>query len=746
MSSPTRPVRRLRADDERSDEFLAECGRESVRLGLAVGWTVGIRDLKAHEPGPWKKAKPFPDPENGAAIYVGRCRTRNPIHPVGVSNIFGIEFDGDEDELRAKFEIPELPETVRVVSRRGRHHYYRPPAGRQPLKLEIAEEKVTCWDDGVLIGAGALHRSGHVYDYDGDGSREIADAPLELYEHLVRLAAETTTRFHEGLKADGPIREPGRRPAVFHFALELAHDGLDEDEIMPSMLALNRRIEPPLSDEQIRGQVRGAVVRARKKPRDPVQVRTAEEAERLLDDWATERSRGGGKSEKSGKSPDDAPPYSAFSAFSAVPHDKRAWLPPELDPAALHGPAGDYAIAAQPYTEASPAAILVCALVAFGNVAHRGPSLQVGGTIHRANEFALLIGPTSIGRKGEAMQMGKRPLVNVDINWATISIARGFGSGEAIVEAVRDSVTARDDDGIEKVVDAGALDKRLLVNEEEFAHVLAVAGREGSTLSALIRSAWDGHRLENRTKRRLLLATDAHVSLLAGITPTELIAKTTELDAANGLLNRFLLVASRRAQALPEPARIHPAFDDEWTAKFAAALRFTQQELGDGPMSRDDGASKLWHDAYMTELSVERFGLAGAVCSRAEAHALRLSMLYALLDCSAVIRLEHPEAALALWRYCEQSALLVFGDRLGDPVADAILSALRGAAEGSLTRSEINRLLSGHRRQGEIETALKVLLEAGLVSIETKTTSGRPVTRIRLTGRMRVEPDLSQLR
>jgi AAA domain/Bifunctional DNA primase/polymerase, N-terminal len=282
-SPPTRPTRRLRTDDERSDEFLAECGRESVRLGLAVAWTVGIRDLKAHTPGPWKRAKPFPDPENAAAIYVGRCRTRNPIHPVGDSNIFGIDFDGPVDELRAKYEIPELPETVRVVTRRGEHIYLFPPVGRAPIKIEIKEDAVTETEDGVLIGAGSLHRSGHVYRYDG--APDIATAPVELYDLLLRLARETSHQFRERLKADGPIQEPGRRHTVFHFALELAHDGLDEDEIMPSMLALNRRCEPPLSEEQIRGQVRGAVVRARKKPRDAEQVRSGQKAERLLDEF-----------------------------------------------------------------------------------------------------------------------------------------------------------------------------------------------------------------------------------------------------------------------------------------------------------------------------------------------------------------------------------------------------------------------------------------------------------------------------
>jgi hypothetical protein len=40
-------------------------------------------------------------------------------------------------------------------------------------------------------------------------------------------------------------------------------------------------------------------------------------------------------------------------------------------------------------------------------------------------------------------------------------------------------------------VDAGVTDKRLLVIESEFASTLKVMAREGNTLSATIRQAWD---------------------------------------------------------------------------------------------------------------------------------------------------------------------------------------------------------------------------------------------------------------
>jgi hypothetical protein len=55
----------------------------------------------------------------------------------------------------------------------------------------------------------------------------------------------------------------------------------------------------------------------------------------------------------------------------------------------------------------------------------------------------------------------------------------------------------------------------------------------------------------------------------------------------------------------------------------------------------------------------------GAVTGRAEAQVMRLSTLYAVLDKSAVIGPEHHHAAMALWRYCEQSAQWIW-DFVGD--------------------------------------------------------------------------------
>ena len=74
--------------------------------------------------------------------------------------------------------------------------------------------------------------------------------------------------------------------------------------------------------------------------------------------------------------------------------------------------------------------------------------------------------------------------------------------------------------------------------------------------------------------------------------------------------------------------------------------------------------------------------MCGALLARAEAQVRRLAALYALLDGTKVIRHQHMKAALGLWQYVEDSVAWIFGDKLGDPVADTILDRLRVAPAG----------------------------------------------------------------
>jgi hypothetical protein len=133
----------------------------------------------------------------------------------------------------------------------------------------------------------------------------------------------------------------------------------------------------------------------------------------------------------------------------------------------------------------------------------------------------------------------------------------------------------------------------------------------------------------------------------------------------------------------------------------------------------------LWDHAYGAELSIARQGMAGAVTSRAEAHALRLSMLYALLEGNREIDVRHVKAALALWRCCERSAREIWGDSLGWPTADKILAAARDRRR--LTGTDI-RDLFGRHPPADQELALSILVARGLLRIDKEKTAGAPRT------------------
>src|ERR1039458_2876811 len=111
---------------------------------------------------------------------------------------------------------------------------------------------------------------------------------------------------------------------------------------------------------------------------------------------------------------------------------------------------------------------------------------------------------------------------------------------------------------------------------------------------------------------------------------------------------------------------------------------------------------------------------------RAEAHVVRLSLIYALLDCSERICIEHLNAALAVWRYSSDSARWIFGDSLGDPTADEIWAAAKERPAG-VTRTEVSDMFSRNKKRREIERALTVLEDAGRLRRETRPADrGRP--------------------
>lgn len=406
--------------------------------------------------------------------------------------------------------------------------------------------------------------------------------------------------------------------------------------------------------------------------------------------------------------------------------------PKPLSSKAFYGLAGDAVRIIEPQTEADPAVLLVQILITFGSVVGSRAHFEVEAAKHGTNLFGLIVGRTSKARKGTAWAHVLRIFREVEPDWYGNCLASGLSSGEGVIWAVRDPIEKRKGpkrnrkSGERETVieDPGVDDKRLMIFEAEFAGPLRVQRREGNTLSAQLRQAWDSGNLRVLTKNAPVQATDAHISIVGHITQEELRRELTATDEANGYANRFLVVCSKRSKFLPLGGNVRAEVLADLTAKFRRAARYARRVR---QLKFTDKARRRWFRVY-PELTADVPGLLGAIISRAEAQVIRLAVVYALLDSSQFIDKKHLRAALGVWRYCADSARYIFGDALGDRLADELLSALRKESKG-LTRNQIRELFSRNRTESEITRALNALRECDLARCEVEETGGRPAER-----------------
>lgn len=411
-----------------------------------------------------------------------------------------------------------------------------------------------------------------------------------------------------------------------------------------------------------------------------------------------------------------------------LPSDPDWPAPLALD--AFHGTAGRFVRIVEPHTEADSVALLVSFLLAVGNAIGRTRYVMADGSRHYTNEFAVIVGQSSKARKGTSWSRVVEVVTHAAQEWVDTRVKSGLSSGEGLIYNVRDPVEGRE--AIRQrgqptqyetiVTDEGESDKRLLLVESEFANVLKQTERNGNTLSTTIRDAWDKDKLSPLTKNSPIVATNPHISIIGHITREELQRYLTATESANGFGNRFVWVLVRRSKLLPFGGR-----PDE------AQLASISQELGNvlvfansaTEMRFDADACTKWVEVYPV-LSRDRFGLAGNLAGRAEAHVLRLAIIYAALDRSTEIRTEHLSAALAVWEFSERSVTCIFGDATGNPLADELLRLLRTAGSSGMTRTELQEATGRNLPASRLGQALNVVRLAGLARTESRETGGRP--------------------
>ena len=379
-----------------------------------------------------------------------------------------------------------------------------------------------------------------------------------------------------------------------------------------------------------------------------------------------------------------------------------------------------------PHSESSIMALLFSFLTCFGNLIGRNLCHKVEGDKHYCNLFICLVGGTSTGRKGTSWGRVRSIFELVDSKWIKSNIKGGLYTGEGLIFAVRDE-KKRFNKKKQKyeIIDEGVFDKKLLALQTEFSSVLNLSKGESNIISTVLRDAWDGGVLTTLIKNKRDIATNAHISIIGHITPSELRSSISKSDLSNGFANRFLWVYVEMTKELPFGGELDEKLLEPIAEEIKDIIEWVESvKLLE--MVWDDDAKQTWIDAY-SDLVKDFDGVLGNVTSRAAPQVLRLTMILAVLDKDNKMKKKHLEMALLLWKYSLKSADYVFGNKIDGKIQNKILSNLEENKSG-ITKTQIHKFFNNHSSKDVIDSTLSYLIQIGKITKTIERTGGKPRT------------------
>jgi hypothetical protein len=378
---------------------------------------------------------------------------------------------------------------------------------------------------------------------------------------------------------------------------------------------------------------------------------------------------------------------------------------PTLDPAVFDCYLGHLVHQVEATSEADPIAVLASLLCAAGVHLGQGPHVRAGDDPHPLLVWPLIVGRTSAGRKGTSWSTAKRLVAATDERFTRANIKSGLSSGEGLAQCF-----ALPDDTDEHAADEPR-DLRLMVMEPEWGGVMAKMRREGNSLSAILRAAWEGGDLSTLTVNARV-APSSHVGILAHITPQEFRAKVSDSDLAGGTYNRFLPIAVARSKFLPFSQGADPELVRQLGASLVDRLTAGAQL---GTLGFTDAAADLWRALYI-ELSTDHHERSQVeqFVSRAVPNCLRIAAIHAALDGEDAIHPEHLTAAAALVRYSIASARAIFTDTT---TPHRLAAWIIDAGPDGRTRKDITAgFFGGNKKAQEVTALLDQLIDAGRIT------------------------------
>jgi hypothetical protein len=176
------------------------------------------------------------------------------------SGIFVVDVDNDEGEaLLRKLEVEHgelLPQTVEVITGKGRHLYFRWPTGcdiRNKQNTPLMPGIDVRGEGGYVLAPPSVHPCGRTYQWSVDGAQEFANAPawlIDLVTAKVRRQGYTPEAWRSFINETVEGSRRGHAIARLYGLLLCRH--LDPILALDIVRMFNTlRCDPPLDDADV---------------------------------------------------------------------------------------------------------------------------------------------------------------------------------------------------------------------------------------------------------------------------------------------------------------------------------------------------------------------------------------------------------------------------------------------------------------------------------------------------------------
>jgi hypothetical protein len=378
----------------------------------------------------------------------------------------------------------------------------------------------------------------------------------------------------------------------------------------------------------------------------------------------------------------------------------------------------------RPTTEAPEGFHLGVALTVMGAMIGRSFYANFGKRLH-ANLFTLLVGDSGQSRKDTAIGCGIT-LLKTTYTTATevavtgrkastlqvgsgVKVATDISSGEGLISTLKDN-------------------PNVLMYLSEFARLMGNANRQGTrTIAPVLMEAFDTpDTLSNLAKLNPVEAKEPYLSILAATQPRILEGLLSDGDIHSGFINRWLIIPGKSTS----PNFWPPAIDHAWLTVLFQNITQAIGTTGE-PRAMDGSlaAKEFWKDWYESHWYQERTEDEASMAVRQPVMAIKIALIYAVLNGDQLIDERHLEIGIAIveWMSAQVSPLLPsWGASPLAKLEQRIIAVL--TERGPMKRREITQVTHNPRRWNvqDIKRTIDALLDNGVVAMDSTGVIGIP--------------------